>query len=241
MFPTVCWACKPGCRRCHFRLNAPVQGLEDRPEQHRCTVLFLRSAILPVDPNHHLVVLVVHTLAVHIAEVIFTPHFAGAVRYPELFLLVCPLLGLLFSACCWLCSFLSSSCHAAVRVVVVHVLSCSCSELLFLPSGTALRMGTLIQWAEEALHRCEESCLHSMPACARHLLRPELGNCLLGMVVVSAVPCLVLLCASPGTLPNWSCCREGLHHKRRSAPCVGLCSARLPCNRAPWSSSRPEN
>ena len=52
--------------------------------------------ILPVNANHHLVVLVVHALAVHIAEVIFTPLFAGAVRYPELFLLVCPLLGLLF-------------------------------------------------------------------------------------------------------------------------------------------------
>ena len=104
--------------------------------------------ILPVDANHHLEVLVVKTLAVHVALVIFTTLFAGAFRYPEQFLLFCLQLALLFCLLLALLFFpavrfaLSSSCHAAVRVVV-HVLKCSCSELLSLPSGTALQMGAL--------------------------------------------------------------------------------------------------
>ena len=72
-------------------------------------------------------------------------------------------------------------------------------------------------------------CFSSMPACARHLLRPELGNCLLGMVVVSAVPCLVLLCASPGTPPKLELL------PRRSAPQTAVCTLRrsLPSYRGP--------
>ena len=49
--------------------------------------------ILPVEAIHRIAVVVVQTFAVHIAEVIFTPFFAGAVQYPELFL---PLLDLPF-------------------------------------------------------------------------------------------------------------------------------------------------
>ena len=58
--------------------------------------------------------------------------------------------------------------------------------------------------------------------------RARLAHLVVGMVVDSAVPRLVHFCASLRMPRRWSLCLEGLYRKRRSAPLVRLCSARLP-------------
>ena len=55
--------------------------------------------------------------------------------------------------------------------------------------------------------------------------------------------CSVHSYASPGSPPNWSICHESVYRKRRSAPCVWVCSARCPaivhCGPCHASSSCP--
>ena len=82
-------------------------------------------------------------------------------------------------------------------------------------------------------------CYSSMPVCARNGAPSCAASSTCLLVVDSAVLCVVLLWASPRT-PSWSICRERLHRKRRSVPCVGLCSAWRPAN-VHRGSSRPEN
>ena len=41
MSPSVCRSCKPECQRCHLRLNASVQGLEDNTRRYRKSPLMV--------------------------------------------------------------------------------------------------------------------------------------------------------------------------------------------------------
>ena len=60
--------------------------------------------------------------------------------------------------------------------------------------------------------------------CVWRALSPELGCFTLGMVVNSAMPCVLPLSCVAGNTSTLSLCLEGLH----TAPFVGLCSARSP-------------
>ena len=74
--------------------------------------------------------------------------------------------------------------------------------------------------------------------CAKRSVIPELGcsgsvqssvgHIVVGMIVDSAVPRVDHFCASLRMPRRWSLCLEGLYRKRRSAPFLRLCSARLP-------------
>ena len=59
-------------------------------------------------------------------------------------------------------------------------------------------------------------------------VQSSVGHLVVGMVVDSAVARVVHFCASLRMPRRWSLCLEGLYRKRRSAPLVRPCSARLP-------------
>ena len=121
--------------------------------------------------------------------------------------------------------------------LVLHVLTHVFISARSLTCCASARSLTCCAWSGSPRPNSEEDSSPSRH-CAWRSVIPELGcsgsvqrsvgHLVVGMVVDSAVPRVVHICASLGMPRRWSLCLEGLYRKRRSAPSVRLCSARLP-------------